>query len=88
MKPSNFSKVFPYISVLRKTECEILAKNIMIILKRTGDNWRTITWEEYQEEREKDSNFSLTEKHYFDKVLPYTTSETAARSFSDAWKKV
>lgn len=39
MKPSDFLK-HPYDSVLQHTEDEIVARNIMVILNRTGNEFR------------------------------------------------
>jgi hypothetical protein len=88
MKPSDFKKAFPYSSVMRKTECEIVASNIMSILGRKGNEWRTLSWEEYKEERLKDGNFSYKEEVFFNKVIDYTTSPDKARSFSKGWGKI
>lgn len=85
--PSEFNK-HPWSSVLQKTEAEVVARNIMVILSRTGDEWRELGWEEYVEERMKDTGFSQMERQYFDKAISYTKSEAAARSFCDAWKTV
>ena len=60
----------------------------MQILKRTGNAWRELSWEEYKEERLKDGSFTERERGYFDKVLPYTASEEQARKFSPTWHKV
>lgn len=89
MKPSDFTE-YPWSSVFRNSECETIARNIMIILKRTGDNWRKLEWEEYVDERGKDgaSGYSVGgEKEYYDKVVEYTTSSKAAKLFSPTWDK-
>lgn len=52
MNPSNYT-TFPWDSVLQNAESETIAQNIMIILKRTGDKWRKLSFEEYQQERKK-----------------------------------
>lgn len=90
MNPSTF-QIFPMESVMQKCEAEIIAANIIHILARTGDTWRTLTWDEYKEERLKDegkpgAGFSWREQPYFDAVLPYTISESAARTFCKGWK--
>jgi hypothetical protein len=84
LKPSDFC-IHPWDCVFQKSECETLALNIMIILKRTGDSFREFTWEEYKEERAKDGNFSYSEKEYFDQVIRYCSSAEEARKFSDDW---
>ena len=74
-------------SVLQKSEAETVARNIMVILARTGDEWRTLTWEEYETERKKDANtgFSHIEKGYFNQVIPYCKSADTAVLFSPVW---
>lgn len=86
MKPSNFTS-YPMASVLRKSECETIAQNIMLILKRTGDVFRELTWDEYKSERLKDSGFSDAEKFYFDKVIGYCKTSDSAVLFCDGWYK-
>jgi hypothetical protein len=84
MKPSDLAKHQPYNSKVQKTESEIIARNIMWILKRTGNEWRTLSWEEYKEERLKDGNFSeYHEREYFHAV----TCPENARGFCPAWAK-
>ena len=46
MKPSDFRK-HPLDSILQNTESEIVARNIMVILARTGDEFRLMEWDEY-----------------------------------------
>lgn len=83
--PSNFT-VQPIASVLRKSEAETIARNIMVILERTGNTFRNLSWEEYKEERLKDGHFTESEKKYFDQVIDYCASAETARLFSPAWK--
>lgn len=84
LKPSDFT-TYPWASVLKKSESESVACNIMIILKRTGNEFRTLDWDEYKKERLKDGCFSEIEKSYFEKVIPYCASAKTAASFSKAW---
>jgi hypothetical protein len=101
MKPSDFSGVLPMGSVTQKAEAEQIAINIMRILKRTGDEWRELTWDEYAEIRKADEAKSLAEnpkyrynfsewaeKIYFYQVCRFCRSEESARSFSPLWSKV
>ena len=60
----------------------------MKILKRTGDEFRPITWEEYKEERLKDGNFSDREKSIFENVIPYCKSADTAVLFCKTWVSV
>jgi len=85
MRPSDFTK-FPFSSVLQNSESEQLAQNIMIILKRTGNTFRELSWEEYKLEREKDGYFSDTEERYFNKVIDYCKNSETAQLFSNSWK--
>jgi len=87
MAPSNFM-VKPMGSVFQKSEHETVAANIMVILGRTGDTFRELSWKEYKEERIKDGNFSYGEKGFFEDVVPYTKSEDTARLFSPIWREV
>lgn len=84
-KPSDFTN-HPFASVLRKTEHEMVAANIMKILKRTGDKFRPLLWDEYKTERLKDGQFTSSEKGSFDKVIDYCASPQTARLFSASWK--
>lgn len=86
LKPSNFTN-FPWDSILQKTESEIVAQNIMKILERTRNEFKELSWEEYQEERLKDKNFSTIEKSYFNKVVNYCASSESAISFCKNWAK-
>lgn len=86
--PKDFSKKQPWSSVLQKSECETVAINIMVILSRTGDNFRALSWPEYRHERRKDGNFTESEKAYFKQVVEYCKSEDTARLFSDVWKEL
>lgn len=85
MKPSDFTK-FPYDSIYQHTETEVVARNIMIILSRTGNRWRKLTWEEYETERMKDGGFTGLEFAEFEAAIPYCMSEDRARLFSPTWR--
>lgn len=87
MSPNNF-KVQPMNSVMHKSEAETVARNIMVILSRTGNTWRLLPWNEYKAERRNDNNFTMSEQSYFNNVIDYTSSEQAARLFSPVWKEV
>jgi len=84
MNPSDFHK-FPYDSILQNTEHEIVARNIMVILARTGNTFRSLSWEEYELERMKDGGFSGVEFSFFEKVVGYCSSEFEARGFCSNW---
>jgi len=84
-KPSEFAKKQPMSSVFQKSEHETIARNIMTILGRTGDEFRLLTWDEYSTEREKDGNFTCGEKGFFDDVIDHCASAQTARLFSKDW---
>lgn len=84
MKPSDFT-IKPTSSVLQKSESETIAANIMVILMRTGDTFRTLSWDEYKLERLKDGEFTESEKPFFEKVVDYCGSSIKAQSFSPVW---
>lgn len=84
MKPNNFTN-HPYDSVLKNTESEIVARNIMKILERTGNEFRLLGWDEYKAERIKDGSFTESEKTYFDKVVGFCISEHSASAFCANW---
>jgi hypothetical protein len=85
MKPSDICNKRPYDSIFQNPEHEIVARNIMVILKRTGDKFKSMTWQEYKKGRLADGNFSDEEKIYFDLVIVHCSSEKAARNFSKEW---
>lgn len=87
-KPSDFLLHYPWNSISQKSEAETVARNIMAILTRTGNEWRKLSLSEYQSEREKDGGFTSSEAGFFIQVAEYTTSPEAAAKFSSAWSKV
>ena len=86
-KPSDF-KNFPCSSVLQKSESETVAQNIMVILARTGNTFRPLSWKEYKTERLKDGNFSEGEKGFFKQVTKWCKSAESAQLFSKEWAEV
>ena len=87
MKPSNFTN-FPIGSIANKCENEIVAQNIMIILERTGNKFRKLSWREYKKERLNDKRFSEGEKSFFNSVIEYCTSANKAKLFNKAWNQI
>jgi len=85
LNPSDFSGIFPWSSVFQKSEYETIAQNIMKILKRTGDTWRELSYDEYEKERLKDVGMSEMEKPIFEKIIGYFKSPDTAKLFSPAW---
>ena len=85
-KPSDFI-IEPWDSIFKSKESEIIALNIMKILKRTGDTFRKISWEEYKEERLKDGNFTESEKVYFEKVVNFCATLEGTKLFSRTWHR-
>lgn len=88
MKPSDFAKASPMGSILKKTEAEVVARNIIVILERTGNTWRKLTFEEYKTERLKDTSFTSLEESYFNQVIDYCVSPQTAKLFAPGWKEV
>lgn len=86
MEPSDFTS-HPFSLVLQNCEAEVVARNIMVILERTGNTFRPLLWDEYKAEREKDGHFTEREREYFDKVIKYCKSADTARCFSKGWDK-
>ena len=87
-RPRDISGVYPWSSVLRKAEYEIVAQNIMKILSRTGNVFRELSFDEYKLERAKDCKLGNFEKEAFDIVVGYTISAYNARMFCHGWKEV
>lgn len=87
MKPSNFNR-FPFSSVLQNAEAEVIAQNIMVILARSGNKFRSLSWKEYQKERLKDGNFTASEEEYFNQVKKFCVSGDTAVCFSEHWANI
>jgi hypothetical protein len=85
MKPSDFL-AHPYDSVFSKNESEVVARNIMVILMKTGNEFGEISYSTYKEFRLMDGNFSEAEYKYFEEVKAFCFSESNAKKFSLAWR--
>ena len=85
LKPSNFTNN-PMDSVFRKSEAETIAVNIMVILKRTGNAFRPLSYDEYKAERLKDGNYTDAEEYYFKQVIPYCKNADTAQLFCPKWR--
>lgn len=84
IKPADFMD-HPYASVQQSAEAEVVARNIIAILDRTGNKFRKLSWTEYKKERLKDGNFTEDEKSYFDDVIGFCKSAETAKLFSKVW---
>ena len=84
-KPSSFRN-HPFSLVLAKNEAETVARNVMVILARTGDKFRPLLWDEYVLERGKDNMECSSEKKYFEQIIDYCKSSDTAELFSLSWK--
>ena len=63
--------------------------NILVILKRTGDQWRDLSLEEYAKERAKDGGYQAwAENEFFNQVQPFTVSADTAATVCDEWAKI
>lgn len=80
--PSDFTN-HPFDSLVQSFNAEIVACNIMKIMKKKGNKWEKLTWEKYKEERQ--VNFHEEEKDYFEKVVEHCVSPEKAKMFSKAW---
>lgn len=89
--PKDFA-FHPWSSVFQNSETETVARNVMVILGRTGNTWRPLSWEEYEAERLKDINTKnavvLGERALFDKVIGYCKSPETAALLCKDWKAV
>jgi hypothetical protein len=87
LKPSVFLK-HPFDSLAQKTETEIVARNIMVIRARLGDEW-SLTWQQYEQEREKDGGQGCArmEQLTFNRVMPLIPDAIGAISFSPTWAR-
>lgn len=87
MTPSMFMKT-PWASVLQNSESETIARNLMVILNRTGNKFRELTWDEYKSERLKDGGFTEKEELYFKDVFYLAFGNPKdILGFSDSWKE-
>jgi hypothetical protein len=87
MKPSFFT-AHPLDSIAQDGRAEKIARNIMVILKRTGDEFRQLRWTAYKTERIKDGNFTMLEKELFEKVSYLAEGkERDITTFSPVWKQ-
>ena len=84
--PPSVFNVFPVGSRANKTQCEVVALNIMKIRDRLK-KW-DISWEEYKEQRSIDGEFSEGEKDFFEKVIPMIEDSVHAMAFCDDWLKL
>jgi hypothetical protein len=88
--PSDFLEK-PWNSIFQKSEHETIARNCMVILKRGGNEWRTLSEEEYVAARVEDGARPTTasaELSYFREVVAYTTSPEQAAKCSPTWAKI
>jgi hypothetical protein len=85
MTPQDITRTCVLDSVEKEWEVECVAKNIIVILARTGNTFRKLSWDEYKAERKKDGNFTVREVGFFNKAVGYCESENLARSFCPGW---
>lgn len=86
MKPNNFTN-YPWNSILQNFASEKVAQNIMKILKRTGNEFRKLSFEEYKAERLKDGNYTDNEEYHFYEVIMWCANEQTASLFCKKWAK-
>jgi hypothetical protein len=85
LKPSDFV-MRPWDSVPQNTETEIVARNIMVISMRLGDEWGNVTRDQYIAERTKDGNYSEREGDILDGLYPQLNDVIGAIAFSPTWR--
>jgi hypothetical protein len=85
MTPQDICTIHPFDSVLQSNECETVARNILVILARTGNVFRLLTWDEYKAQRLIDGHFTEREKLFFHKVVLHCATVENARLFSRYW---
>ncbi len=72
-------------SVAKNNEQEVVARNIMVILSRAGDEFREMTWQEYKDWRVKEGRFTESEHSYFDRAVKFCRTAETAACFSQVW---
>lgn len=82
--PSDYT-VYPHGSVMDQY-AEMIAKNIMKILAKNGNEWRRLEWNEYSHEMCIDVDFCQDEIDYFEKVNDFCVSPNHAACFSEVWE--
>ena len=87
MKPSHLLEHPPVNSIVGTQIAERVAHNIIKILCRNGDEWRTLSWQEYKHERQKDhAGLSIYVEYIpFAVVSSYCSNAESARRFSATW---
>ena len=88
LTPKDFLGLPTNESIERTFEIEVVARNIMVILHRLGNEIRYLTWEEYKEQRLVDGSFKEKEESYFDLANAYFGSVAQVKSFCPEWGAV
>lgn len=88
LKPIQFTG-YPWGSIFQNHESEVIARNIMIILARTGNTFRELTYNEYKQERFIDEGmYPENEKPCFEKVSYLALGkEEDLKKFCPDWSK-
>lgn len=84
--PVDFGWVYPWDSVMRRSELESLARRIMYFT----ESWdKPLTWEEYAKTLTKaDSNHKQEIKRDFERLKPYLESPKTCALFSKSWSEM
>ncbi len=88
-KPSDFTQNIPN-SLFQSNFKEDMFMHIMHILTRTGNEWRSLSWEEYKKEKEKEIELFINHaEKIFYKVRPFTLSADLAEQVKEGveWLK-
>jgi len=78
----------PVGSVSQNGDTETIARNIMAILSREGNQFRELSFDEYKLSRIQDgaTEFAVSaEKPHFDIAAPYCISAQRANDFCEGW---
>ncbi|MFS1427789.1 hypothetical protein LMH73_011690 [Vibrio splendidus] len=86
-KPSDY-RGYPFASVTKTSECETVARNIMTMMQRNGDEFQLITPEIYRAERLKNGATDKAvdrELPFYNRVIDYMVSPESVEKFCPSW---
>ena len=86
-RPSNYTSQ-PMGSVAQNSETESIARNIMVILKISGDVFRNLSFGDYGKARIADGATQrdlCIEKQFFERAIPYCITSKLADEFCSNW---
>lgn len=86
-KPSDY-RGFPFGSIAKNNQSETIARNIMTIMHRNGDEFQPVSAEMYRTERLKDGATDKAidgEMHYYNSVIEHMQSPETVEAFCKGW---